>query len=77
MKYLSNLNNVVAVFKEIFRVVSLERITVKNLTFTTQVLLKSDSHVPEKFSQIKIIPSLVQKKYHLFVWYLKMKINEF
>ena len=41
-------------------------------------ILKSDSHDPENVCQIKIFPSLVQKKYyHLFVWCLKMKVNEF
>ena len=41
-------------------------------------MLKSDSHVPEHFCQIKNFPHPCLKKYHhLFVWCLKMKINEF
>ena len=38
----------------------------------------SDSQVYENFCQIKIFPQPCSKKYHnLFVWRLKLKINEF
>ena len=47
----------------------------KNLIDNHLDALKSDSHVPENFCQIKIIPSGVQK--NTIVWCLKMKINEF
>ena len=40
---------------------------------------KSDSNVSENFCQIKIFSCLVRKKTnnHLFLWCLKLKINEF
>ena len=38
--------------------------------------LKLGSHIPEYFCQIKVTPSSAQE-IALFVWSLKMKINEF
>ena len=38
----------------------------------------TQSHVPENFGQINFFSQSCLKKYnHLFVWCLKMKINEF
>ena len=50
----------------------------QELSWDLMIELKSDSHIPENFCQIKIFPGLVQKKYHhLLVWCLKMKTNGF
>ena len=48
------------------------------LMIDQQFFLKSDSHVSKNFCQVKISPSLFRKNIiNLFVWSLKLKINEF
>ena len=48
------------------------------ILINTMGILKSGSHVLENFCEIKIFLRHVRKKYHhLFVWCLKLKINEF